>query len=97
MHRLNFAELAELASRFEAEPDALGPWADAALFSRSTLRLNPEQLRAFFEECIALLYRFSPADGEAGVRRAGRAHPAAGRTRGKRTRSAGVFNRNRAR
>ncbi|MFI1200562.1 ArsR/SmtB family transcription factor [Streptomyces sp. NPDC020883] len=65
MHRLNFAELADLVGRFEDERDTLGPWADAALFSRSTLRLDPEQLRAFFEEYIALLYRYSPAEGEA--------------------------------
>ncbi|MET8955660.1 hypothetical protein [Streptomyces sp. NPDC004533] len=66
MHRLNLAELMDSARRFEEARDALGPWADAALFSRATLRGDPEQLRAFFEEYIALLYRYSaPGEGEA--------------------------------
>ncbi|MDT0469631.1 helix-turn-helix domain-containing protein [Streptomyces gibsoniae] len=66
MHRLNLAELIDSARRFEEARDALGPWADAALFSRATLRVDPEQLRAFFEEYIALLYRYSaPQEGDA--------------------------------
>jgi uncharacterized protein YcaQ len=66
MHRLNLAELIDSARRFEEARDTLGPWADAALFSRATLRVDPEQLRAFFEEYITLLYRYSaPEQGDA--------------------------------
>ncbi|MFB7667008.1 ArsR/SmtB family transcription factor [Kitasatospora sp. NPDC056138] len=65
MHRLNFAELVESVRRFEGARDALGPWADAAVFSRATLRLNPAQLREFFEEYIALIYRYSLSQEEA--------------------------------
>lgn len=65
MHRLNLAELIDSARRFEEARDTLGPWADAALFSRATLRVDPGQLRAFFEEYIALLYRYSVPEGEA--------------------------------
>ncbi|MFI0226938.1 ArsR/SmtB family transcription factor [Streptomyces lydicus] len=64
MHRLNLAELVAEASRFEDARGTLGPWADAALFSRATLRLSPAQLRAFFEEYIALVYRYSAPEGE---------------------------------
>ncbi|MCK7622378.1 helix-turn-helix domain-containing protein [Streptomyces sp. RS10V-4] len=71
LHRLNFAELIDQARRFEEARDALGPWADAALFSRATLRLNPAQLQEFFEEYLALVYRFTLPEDEAapGARR----------------------------
>ncbi|MFG3118246.1 helix-turn-helix domain-containing protein [Streptomyces sp. NPDC048197] len=65
MHRLNLAELLDTARQFEAARDTLGPWADAAVFSRATLRLDPAQLREFFEEYIALLHRYSPTQEEA--------------------------------
>ncbi|MFF8902697.1 ArsR/SmtB family transcription factor [Streptomyces lydicus] len=64
MHRLNLAELVAEASRFEEARGTLGPWADAALFSRATLRLSPAQLRAFLEEYLALVYRYSAPEGE---------------------------------
>lgn len=65
MHRLDFAEVIEQFNRFAADRERLGPWADAAVFSRSTLRVSPEQLRAFFEEYVELIYRYSPPEGEA--------------------------------
>ncbi|MGW2408163.1 ArsR/SmtB family transcription factor [Streptomyces sp. NPDC001739] len=65
MHRLNLAELLDSARQFEAARDTLGPWADAAIFSRATLRLDPAQLREFFEEYIALVHRYSPTQEEA--------------------------------
>ncbi|WP_345436094.1 ArsR/SmtB family transcription factor [Actinoallomurus vinaceus] len=55
----NFAELFELFSRFAASRDALGEWADAFLFSRAALRLTLDEAKEFFEEYIALIYRFS--------------------------------------
>ncbi|GGX36048.1 winged helix-turn-helix domain-containing protein [Streptomyces noursei] len=64
MHRLNLAELIEQAQQFAQARDTLGPWADAALFSRATLRLDRDQLSAFFEEYIALVHRYSPPEGE---------------------------------
>ncbi|GAA3080835.1 helix-turn-helix domain-containing protein [Streptomyces olivoverticillatus] len=64
MHRLNIAELVENVRRFEEARDELGPWADAAIFSRATLRLDPGRLREFLEEYIALIYRFSQSEGD---------------------------------
>jgi hypothetical protein len=55
MHRLNLAELIDSARRFQEARDTLGPWADAALFSRrrrvassraAWLRLAPVGLAA---------------------------------------------------
>ncbi|MEU3355326.1 ArsR family transcriptional regulator [Streptomyces sp. NPDC037389] len=59
MHKLNLAELVEEARKFESARDALGPWADAALFSRATLRVDPARLAEFFEEYVALIQRYS--------------------------------------
>ncbi|WP_433178118.1 ArsR/SmtB family transcription factor [Actinoallomurus sp. CA-150999] len=59
MMRHNFAELVELFSRFAADREALGDWADAFLFSRATLRLTLDESKEFFEEYIALIYRYS--------------------------------------
>ncbi|MEV0401968.1 metalloregulator ArsR/SmtB family transcription factor [Actinoallomurus sp. NPDC050550] len=59
MVRHNFAELVELFSRFSAGREALGDWADAFLFSRATLRLTLDEAKEFFEEYIALIYRYS--------------------------------------
>ncbi|MFH9355054.1 helix-turn-helix domain-containing protein [Kitasatospora sp. NPDC017646] len=66
MTRLNIAELIEQFTRFEERRDEMGPWADAFIFARSTLRLAPEELRSFFEEYIALVYRYSRPADEAG-------------------------------
>ncbi|MFD0691182.1 winged helix-turn-helix domain-containing protein [Actinomadura fibrosa] len=60
--RLEFANELDLLARFERVRDDLGPWADALLFSFSTVTLTPDQLRPFFEEYIALLYRYKNAD-----------------------------------
>lgn len=62
--RLEFANELEALTRYLRERDGLGPWADALLFSFSTVTLTPEQVRPFFEEYIALLYRYKRADGE---------------------------------
>ncbi|MEV4432864.1 helix-turn-helix domain-containing protein [Streptomyces sp. NPDC049585] len=69
MHRLNLAELVEEARKFENARDTLGPWADAAIFSRATLRVDPARLAEFFEEYVALLQRYSaPAPASASQR-----------------------------
>ncbi|MEV6669083.1 helix-turn-helix domain-containing protein [Streptomyces sp. NPDC051162] len=65
MYRISLAELVESVQRFGEARDDLGPWADAAIFSRSTLRLTPEQLREFLEEYIALIHRFSRPEEDA--------------------------------
>jgi DNA-binding transcriptional ArsR family regulator len=44
--------------------DEEGPWAGAFPFSMSTVEVTPEELRQFFEEYIALLYRYKRPDGE---------------------------------
>ncbi|MEV5707632.1 helix-turn-helix domain-containing protein [Actinoallomurus sp. NPDC052274] len=64
MMRHNVAEVVELVSRFTADPEALGEWADAFLFSRATLRLTLDEAKEFFEEYIALIYRFSRSTEE---------------------------------
>ncbi|MCO5989420.1 helix-turn-helix domain-containing protein [Actinoallomurus spadix] len=63
MVRHNVAEFVELFSRFADDHEALGEWADAFLFSRATVRLTLDEVKEFFEEYIALVYRFSrPAE-----------------------------------
>ncbi|MCP9954326.1 ArsR/SmtB family transcription factor [Actinomadura madurae] len=62
--RLEFANELEMLTRYMRERDGMGPWADALLFSFSTITLTPEQVRPFFEEYIALLYRYKRADGD---------------------------------
>ncbi|WP_345360249.1 ArsR/SmtB family transcription factor [Actinoallomurus liliacearum] len=59
MARHNVAEFVELFSRFADDHEALGEWADAFLFSRATVRLTLDEVKEFFEEYIALVYRFS--------------------------------------
>ncbi|GAA4202429.1 ArsR/SmtB family transcription factor [Actinocatenispora rupis] len=61
--RQHLAELIEQYERFEAGAADLGEWADAFVFSRATIHLELPRMKEFFEEYIALLYRYSePAD-----------------------------------
>ncbi|KAB2370447.1 winged helix-turn-helix domain-containing protein [Actinomadura montaniterrae] len=62
--RLEFANELEMLARYQRERDGMGPWADALLFSHSTVTLTPDQVRPFFEEYIALLYRYKRADAD---------------------------------
>jgi DNA-binding MarR family transcriptional regulator len=62
--RLEFANELEMLARYQRERDGMGPWADALLFSFSTVTLTPEQLRPFFEEYIALIYRYKRTDDD---------------------------------
>jgi DNA-binding transcriptional ArsR family regulator len=57
---------ADLA-RFSAAmaQDEEGPWAGAFPFSFGTIEVTLEELRQFFEDYIALLYRYKPAEGQA--------------------------------
>ncbi|OIV35714.1 transcriptional regulator [Mangrovactinospora gilvigrisea] len=64
MNRANLAEILEQYDAFEEHAAELGPWADAVLFSRATLRVDPARLKEFFEEYIKLVYRYSPQPGE---------------------------------
>ncbi|WP_131739443.1 ArsR/SmtB family transcription factor [Actinomadura roseirufa] len=66
--RMEFAGQLEMLDRFLRVRDGLGPWQDALLFSSSSVTLTPEEAREFFEEYIALLYRYKrgeddPPDG----------------------------------
>jgi DNA-binding transcriptional ArsR family regulator len=64
MNRTDFlADLEEFA-RFEREREGLGEWADAFPFSRGTIRVNLHELVEFFEEYIALLYRYNRPEAE---------------------------------
>ncbi|MGP4027896.1 ArsR/SmtB family transcription factor [Actinomadura sp. 3N407] len=62
--RLELANELDALTRFQEQRDGMGPWADALLFSFSTITLTPEQVRPFFEEYIALLYRYKHADDD---------------------------------
>ncbi|MUN42740.1 helix-turn-helix domain-containing protein [Actinomadura litoris] len=62
--RLEFANELEQLERFQRAREDLGPWADALLFSFSTVTLTLEQVRPFFEDYIALLYRYKAADAD---------------------------------
>ncbi|MFF2509134.1 ArsR/SmtB family transcription factor [Streptomyces sp. NPDC058067] len=73
LSRLSYAADLELFERLQRESadgdrdtDANdGEWADAFPYSRGTIRLTLPELRAFFEEYIALLNRYKRPDSEA--------------------------------
>lgn len=60
MTELDAAADDEALTRFLRARDDLGPWGDAFLFSRSALRLDPEELLAFWQEYLALVLRYRP-------------------------------------
>lgn len=66
--RHNLAELVELYERFERSADGLAEWADAFVFSRATIHLELPRMREFFEEYIALVYRYSQPEEAPGTR-----------------------------
>lgn len=58
MAELNAAEDDAALARFQHRRDELGRWGDALLFSRSALRLTPDELLEFWDEYIALVLRY---------------------------------------
>ena len=60
MTELNAAEDEKALAGFIRQRDELGPWGDALLFSRSALRLDPQELRSFWEDYLALVLRYQP-------------------------------------
>jgi len=62
-HHAYAADL-ELFEQLQRDSAETGPWADAFPYSRGTIRLTPPELRAFFEEYIALLNRYKRAEAE---------------------------------
>lgn len=62
--RLEVANELEALTRFQRERESMGGWADALLFSFSTVTLTPDRVRPFFEEYIALLYRYKRDDDD---------------------------------
>ncbi len=73
MEELNRLELAadlEEFARFQLHRDELGEWADALPYSRGSIRVTIEELLEFFEEYMALLYRYqrSAEDAPPGAR-----------------------------
>lgn len=57
MTELDAAADEEALNRFLRHRDDLGPWGDAFLFSRSALRLSPEELSGFWQDYLALVLR----------------------------------------
>ncbi|MGW5738059.1 MULTISPECIES: ArsR/SmtB family transcription factor [Streptomyces] len=71
LNHLAYAADLELFERLQREAGEvgeagaeLGEWADAFPYSRGTIRLTLPELRAFFEEYIALLNRYKRPDAE---------------------------------
>lgn len=64
INRSQFAEDLEVWARFQERGDELGEWADAVPFSRSALRLTEDELKAFFDDYLALLKRYWRAADE---------------------------------
>ena len=63
MNRLGFTADLEAFARTQAEADLDGGWGDAFPYSRGTVRVNLEELLAFFEEYIGLVTRYQrPAE-----------------------------------
>jgi DNA-binding transcriptional ArsR family regulator len=55
-------DLARFSEAMAANAD--GPWASAFPFSMGTIEVTPDELRQFFEDYIALLYRYKRQDGQ---------------------------------
>jgi hypothetical protein len=64
LNHLSYAADLELFERLQRQGQDLGEWAGAFPYSRGTIRLTLPELRAFFEEFIALLNRYKRPDGE---------------------------------
>lgn len=62
-HHAYAADL-ELFEQLQRDCAETGPWADAFPYSRGTIRLTLPELRAFFEEYIALLNRYKRPDAD---------------------------------
>ena len=59
-------DLEEFASAQLRQDAAAGDaWVDQLPYSRVLIRVTADQLREFFEEYVALLYRYQPAEGQA--------------------------------
>lgn len=58
--RLAFAADVDAFARFHGQEH--GEWADAAMYSRGTVRVTPGELLAFFEEYIALINKYAHRD-----------------------------------
>jgi DNA-binding transcriptional ArsR family regulator len=61
VHRQFAGDLTRFAEA--AARDEEGPWAGAFPSSMGTIEVTPEELRQFFEEYIALLYRYKRPEG----------------------------------
>ncbi|MFH8732981.1 ArsR/SmtB family transcription factor [Streptomyces sp. NPDC017964] len=64
LNHLSYAADLELFERLQRQGQNLGEWADAFPYSRGAIRLTLPELRAFFEEFIALLNRYKRPDSE---------------------------------
>ncbi|MFE3192502.1 ArsR/SmtB family transcription factor [Nocardia sp. NPDC059240] len=62
--RQHLAEVVELYESFERNADEMGSWADAFVYSRSTIRVDQARFEEFFEEYIALVKRFGAPEGD---------------------------------
>ncbi|QDQ14059.1 ArsR/SmtB family transcription factor [Streptomyces spectabilis] len=64
LNHLSYAADLELFEQLQRESGDADEWADAYPYSRGTMRLTVAELRAFFEEYIALLNRHKRSDAE---------------------------------
>jgi DNA-binding transcriptional ArsR family regulator len=64
MNARDFAADFERFTRAQTALDQTAPWADAFPFSRAAIQVTFDELREFFEEYIALLYRYKRPAGQ---------------------------------
>ncbi|GAA4983366.1 helix-turn-helix domain-containing protein [Actinopolymorpha pittospori] len=65
MQRLGLAADLDMLAAFQQQRPAMGEWADATPFSRSSIRVTLAELEEFFEEYLALVRRYMRTDEEA--------------------------------
>jgi hypothetical protein len=67
LNELDAADDDDALRRFQQQRDTIGDWGDAFLFSRSALRLAPDELLHFWEDYLALVLRYRQDDPSDGV------------------------------
>lgn len=64
MAELELADDIQLIRRFQDERESMGPWGDALPAARGSLRLTLPELRALFDDYIAMINRYKRPDDE---------------------------------
>jgi DNA-binding transcriptional ArsR family regulator len=59
LYHVWFAEDLETFARVQGQRDQMGEWEDALPYSRGSIRVTPDELRALFEDYIGLIKRYA--------------------------------------